>query len=85
MIDIDYNVKTVGFTSEFTYSAADFDDLGESGVINESLKILFADSTFEANGNEYDIERFVSVEVKVKPERNGVTVLLYGQAEVIGL
>lgn len=85
MIDIDYDVKTVGYTSEFIYSAADFDDLGEAGVINESLKTLFTDSTYEANGNEYDIDRFNTVEVKIVPVKNGVSVLLYGEAEVIGL
>jgi hypothetical protein len=73
------------FTMETVFSAADFDDLGETGVINEALKTLFTDPVFETNGQEYDIDRVVSLETKLVPVRNRVKVILFGQAEIAGL
>lgn len=73
------------FTAEFEYDARDFYDLGEAGLVNESLKIFFSDPVFEANGHEYDIDRVVTLEVKVVPETVRVRVILFGTAEVAGL
>lgn len=73
------------FTAEYEYDARDFYDLGEAGLINESLKAFFADPVFESAGKFYDIDRVTSLEVKVVPETVRVRVILFGQAEVAGL
>lgn len=73
------------FTMESSFSAADLEDLGEAGIVNEALKDLFASGTYESAGSEYAIDRIVSLETKVVPVKNRVRVLLYGKAEIAGL
>lgn len=77
-------LKTVvSYTQQSEFTAADFEDLGEVGVINESLKWLFEDSLYvDSNDVMHDVRRFLSVESKIVPERNKVVVYLYGDAEL---
>jgi hypothetical protein len=71
------------FTMETTFSAADFHDLGEAGLINEALHELFTSHTYTDKGVDYNLDKVVSLEVKVVPKNNRVSVLLYGKAELV--
>ncbi len=79
------NETNVAFTYVTEYTPADLEDLGEAGLINESLQQLFTDKTYAESGNVYAISNYTDLSVKVVPGDYWTRVYLYGKLDLDGV
>jgi len=76
--------RNVAFTYVTEYTPADLEDLGEAGLINESLQQLFIDKTYADSGTVYAVRSYSDLSVKVVPGDYWTRVYLYGSLELAG-
>jgi hypothetical protein len=74
----------VNYTFSMDFQLTDLEDLGEVGIINESLSHLLAHPEWDFDRKVYAVKRFASIQAKVNVAQKA-TVILFGKLELDGL